>query len=197
MEITYENVYFSFINLKKKWKNDEITNVHSLQLDPKIIQIFQEFGILIVENNSCFFLNPSEKNIENIDLYYYFSRRHNLHKILHQNLHTRFLIHLILFKINSYLSPEKLIQQIQSKLNNQSSINSLQKLNITNQEIIDAHNILLSSGLISYDYCQHNLLYNDNGNNVLIKDKWLFNNQRINQPDFLYKLVLNFLTNSL
>lgn len=197
MEITYENVYFSFINLKKKWKNDEITNVHSLQLDPKITQIFQEFGILIVENNLCYFLNLSEKNNEIIDLHFYFLKRQNLHKILHQNLHTRFLIHLILFKINSYLSIEKLILQIQSILNNKSSHNSLQKLNITEQEITDAHNILLSSRLITYDFCQNNLLFNDNGNNIIIKNKWLFNNQKINQTNYIHNLVFYFLTNSL
>lgn len=197
MEIQYETLYFNFQLLKKKCKNYIYGNIKSLPIDIKILEQFQHFGLILLENNNYLFLNYPEKTSLSIDLYYYFSNSDKLHKIFHPDLQTRFFIHHILFNVLNYISPEKLINKIKQQINNNNNQWVFEKMKINNDSIIQAHNLLLASGLIVKEFCIVNQYFEVDGVMVIMKDTWYFKNDSIKKiqdyempVDFMQKIAL-------
>lgn len=191
MEQSYENIFLAYSFLKNKCKNNYYGNVRSLLIPQEIIKIFEDFGLIIVENNRYLFLDLPEKSANYPDLFFYFTHQKKLSKILDPSLKTRFFIHYILFKIQVYLTPEKLVNIIRREIEGTQYQNIFQTMNVTEQDIYQAHSILLEAGLIKKQFCLTNQYYNDEGKIIIIKNMWYFSkpNESEIQVDYIQKIL--------
>jgi len=204
MDIPYETLYFNFQLLKKKCKNNIYGNIKSLNIDMTILEKIQHFGLILLENNHYLFLSFPEKTSLTIDLYYYYTNSDKLNKIFHPNIHTRFFIHYIIFNVLNYISPEKLINKIKQQINNNNNQWVFEKMKINNDSIIQAHNLLLGSGIIVKEFCIVNQYFEVDGVMVIMKDTWYFKNDSIKKifdhempVDFMQKIALKHCIDSL
>jgi len=186
----YDSIYLSYLKLKGVKSFDLIDKLGISQDD---LNFFRKIGLILVNSDS--YLRLEVGRVHSFDFSFYFNHFDKLDEILHKNLNTRFFIHYILFNINIYLSVENLVQLIKKRLSN---------FNIIESEIVDAHNVLLRSGLILKDYCQNNTLYVNDREIITAKNMWVYQNVSVKRyndieiaVDYIQKLILSLLSSKI
>lgn len=187
----YERVYKNYSLLNK---NPNQGLIKDLSISVQMLVHFEKMGIIIMNKDNYCFIDENEKKIHKVDLYFYCNNYHKLDKILHPNNKTKFLIHFIIFNINSYLTIDNLIKKIRSLI----------KIEINEEDIINAHNVLLDAGLICKQFCNNNTYHDDGDMIIIIKDSWFFNNESVKRyfeheipVDYLQKIILSKFVRSL
>lgn len=189
MNTNYEDLYFYYLQLKKYCKNNHcgiVDNIFkNINIKNDYIELFKKIGIILIKNNYYLFFDLNEKTINEIDLFFYYNNQNKLNKIFHENSDIIFFIHVIIYNINIYLSPEKLISIIHKKYSKNMETFDLIKNFI--DEIKIAHEIVQEAGIIKKYFCFDNTYYNDIDKVIIIKDMWYYKNEFDN--DYIKKIV--------
>lgn len=178
MRMDFEQFYLGFNKIRR---DINVQNNISI-IDNLLCTILQNCGFLLKKDKNYLFLQLP--NVVDIDLFFYYKNQDKLDKIFHQNNIVKFLIHFIFFSVHTYLTPDKLISIVKDKI----SQNNINLFEITNDNIIAAHNILLDSGIVKKDFCLTNTYYDDNGKFIIIKDTWVYTVD--SSVNYLQKIML-------
>lgn len=183
MEISYESIYFIYQKLKNETKEKKFGLITNLSVKYDILQIFQKFGLIILEDKNYLFLEIKDKG-KDIDLFFLYRNYAKLGRIFDENDRVVYMINYVLFNIDTYLTPKKLINQIKKELTPE--IFNLMKMK--DENILFAHNFLIDTGFIKKLYCSENMYFRNDENYSLMNDFWYYRNEKVD--DYIYKILV-------